>query len=53
MTQIERPTLKRRLLSALEAEPPRIPIVLGLGGSGRTALLLELQDELGNECAQY
>lgn len=53
MTQIERPTLKRRLLSAIEADPPRIPIVLGLGGSGRTALLLELQRELGNERSQY
>ena len=53
MTQIERPTLKRRLLSAIEADPPRIPIVLGLGGSGRTTLLLELQYELGKERSQY
>ena len=53
MTQIERPTLKRRLLSAIEADPPRIPIILGLGGSGRTELLLELQSELGNERSQY
>jgi len=53
VTQIERPTLKRRLLSAIEADPPRIPIILGLGGTGRTELLLELQSELGNERSQY
>ena len=35
----ERPPIERRVLAALDAEPSRIPVVLGGCGSGRTSVL--------------
>ena len=35
----ERPPIERRVVAALDAEPSRIPVVLGGCGSGRTSLL--------------
>ena len=51
----ERPTLERRILSALDesAGAPRIPVVLGGCGSGRTSLLLRLRDLIGRTSCQY
>jgi len=52
----ERPSLERRILSALDGSAgggPRIPIVLGGCGSGRTSLLLRLRDLLGRTSSQY
>jgi hypothetical protein len=52
----ERPSLERRVLSALDgtaASGPRIPVVLGGCGSGRTSLLLRVRDLLGRNLAQY
>ena len=52
----ERPALERRVLSALDdgAEGgPRIPVLLGGCGSGRTSLLLRLRDLIGRPQAQY
>jgi hypothetical protein len=64
----ERPALERRVLEALDvnaanaaapltsASPqtrPRIPVVLGGCGSGRTSLLLRLRDLLGRNATQY
>ena len=52
----ERPSLERRVLSALEgaeAAGPRIPVLLGGCGSGRTSLLLRLRDLIGRPQAQY
>ena len=49
----ERPALEKRLLSALDGEPPRIPVLLGGCGSGRTSLLLRLRDLIGRSDAQY
>lgn len=52
----ERPSLERRVLSALEGSGgagPRIPVVLGGCGSGRTSLLLRLRDLIGRTQAQY
>jgi hypothetical protein len=52
----ERPALERRILSTLEgtgAAGPRIPILLGGCGSGRTSLLLRLRDLIGRAQAQY
>lgn len=52
----ERPTLERRILAALDGSSgsgPRIPIVLGGCGSGRTSLLLRLRDLIGRTQAQY
>ncbi len=52
----ERPFLERRVLAALDGQAgggPRIPVVLGGCGSGRTALLLRLRDLIGRSSAQY
>jgi hypothetical protein len=47
---VERPALERRILDSLEAG--RIPVVLGGCGSGRSSLLLRMQQILG-ERGQY
>ena len=51
----ERPALERRVLDALDGTggQPRIPVVLGGCGSGRTALLLRLRDLIGRATCQY
>ncbi len=46
-----RPAIERRLLAALEATPPRIPVIAGGCGSGRTAMLHGLRERLGTEAA--
>jgi hypothetical protein len=45
--------LERRVLAALEATPPRIPVLLGGCGTGRTTALHALTDRLGREECQY
>jgi hypothetical protein len=45
--------LERRVLAGLEASPPRIPVVLGGCGTGRTTLLHALTDRLGRERCHY
>jgi hypothetical protein len=45
--------LERRVLTALEASPPRIPVVLGGCGTGRTTALYALVDRLGRDQCQY
>ena len=45
--------LERRVVAALEATPPRIPVVLGGCGSGRTTALHALVDRLGRDQCQY
>ena len=45
----ERPAIERRILTALEATPPRIPVIVGGCGSGRTSLLRRLYELLGPE----
>ena len=52
----ERPSLERRVLAALDGSNgsgPRIPVVLGGSGSGRTSLLLRLRDLIGRTETQY
>lgn len=52
----ERPTLERRVLAALDGSSgsgPRVAVVLGGCGSGRTSLLLRLRDLIGRTQAQY
>jgi hypothetical protein len=53
----ERPSLERRVLGALDGsaagQGPRIAVVLGGCGSGRTSLLLRLRDLMGRNQAQY
>ena len=43
----------RRALSALDAVPSRIPVILGGCGTGRTSLLHRLRDRAGRAGAQY
>ena len=45
--------LERRVLAALDATPPRIPVVIGGCGSGRTTLLHALNDRMGRDQCQY
>ena len=52
----ERPSLERRVLTALDGSAPggiRIPVVVGGCGSGRTSLLLRLRDLIGRPTTQY
>ena len=51
----ERPSLERRVLTALDGAggASRIPILLGGCGSGRTSVLLRLRDLLGRQSCQY
>ena len=49
----QRPALERRVLSALGARPPRIPVVLGPCGSGRTSLLTRVAARLGDRRSRY
>ena len=48
-----RSTLTRRIVSALDASPSRIPVIVGGCGSGRTTLLQQLRDWLGKELGQH
>jgi hypothetical protein len=45
--------LERRVLVALDATPPRIPVLLGGCGTGRTTTLNALAERLGHEDCQY
>ena len=49
----ERPALERRVLSALDAEPARIPVLLGGCGSGRTSLLDRVAASFGDRRSRY
>ena len=44
---------ERRVQSALEASPSRIPVILGGCGTGRTFLLERLRERAGRGAAQY
>jgi hypothetical protein len=44
---------ERRVHSAVEASPSRIPVILGGCGTGRTWLLQRLRDRVGRGAAQY
>ena len=48
-----RSTLTRRVVAALDANPSRIPVLLGGCGSGRTTLLRQLRERIGRTQAQY
>lgn len=45
----DRSAIERRILAALEATPPRIPVLVGGCGSGRTSLLRRVHTALGPE----
>jgi hypothetical protein len=44
---------ERRVHSAVEASPSRIPVILGGCGTGRTWLLQRLRDRIGRGATQY
>ena len=48
-----RSTLTRRIASALEASPARIPVLLGGSGSGRSTLLRQMRDRTGPASVQF
>jgi hypothetical protein len=48
-----RSAFERRVLSALEEPPRRIPLLLGQCGSGRTTVLRSLQRQLGPRACHY
>jgi len=48
-----RSTLIRRIATALDASPSRIPVLVGGCGSGRTTVLQQLRDRIGRTTAQY
>lgn len=49
----ERPGIERDILLALDALPARIPVVLGLSGSGRTTVLQRIEILLGEAQGRY
>jgi hypothetical protein len=53
MMTIARPQFERRVLAALDATPPRIPVLVGGCGTGRTHLLRGLRERLGADASQY
>jgi hypothetical protein len=53
MTGAAQPGFERRVWSALDAVPSRIPVILGGCGSGRTWLMQRLRDAAGRGAAQY
>jgi hypothetical protein len=48
-----RSTLTRRIITAIDASPSRIPVLLGGCGSGRTTLLQQIRERLGRTSAQF
>jgi hypothetical protein len=48
-----RSTLTRRVLSALDAAPPRIPVLVGGCGAGKTTLAHLVRDRIGRGATQY
>ena len=53
MTTFEPPTIDRRITATLLEDPGRIPVVVGLCGSGRTSLLHRLAQAFGPRETQY
>src|SRR5436309_12925624 len=48
-----RSLLTRRVLAALDAAPPRIPVLLGGCGSGKTTIVHLLRERIGRGATQY
>jgi hypothetical protein len=48
-----RTTLARRVTAALDASPPRIAVLVGGCGSGRTTVLRQLRERLGRTAVQH
>ena len=48
-----RTSLARRVTATLDASPPRVPVLLGGCGSGRSTLLRQLRERTGRTLAHY
>src|SRR5947199_6531845 len=48
-----RSTMARRVLAALDAAPPRIPVLIGGCGTGKTTLVQIIRDRIGRIATQY
>src|SRR5215212_2401624 len=48
-----RTTLSRRVNTALDASPSRIPVLVGGCGSGRTTVLRQLRERIGRQSVQH
>ncbi|MGE0448600.1 MAG: hypothetical protein AB7Q29_03360 [Vicinamibacterales bacterium] len=48
-----RTSLTRRITTALDATPSRIPVLLGGCGSGRTTLLQQIRERVGRSASQF
>ena len=48
-----RTTLARRVTSALDGSPSRIPVLVGGCGSGRTTVLRQLRERIGRTAVQF
>jgi hypothetical protein len=53
VTSPHRPTLDQRIKTTLTEDGGHIPVVLGLCGTGRSAVLRRVQQELGADRCQY
>jgi len=49
----ERQLIEQRIRTALDATPPRIPVLIGGCGAGRSTLLQRTHDDLGVNVSQY
>jgi hypothetical protein len=45
--------LTRRVMAAIDTAPPRIPVLLGGCGSGRTTLMHQIRERIGPTAGQY
>src|SRR3970040_554277 len=53
MASTMRPSVERRVLALRALPAPRVPVLLGGCGSGRTALLTEIHRHIGDYHCQY
>jgi len=49
----ERQLIEQRIRTALDATPPRIPVLIGGCGAGRSTLLQRIHEDLGVSVSQY
>ena len=48
-----RSTLTRRVLAALDAVPPRIPVLVGGSGTGKTTVVQLIRDRIGRGATEH
>jgi hypothetical protein len=53
VTTFQSPTIDQRITATLLEDTGRVPVVIGLCGSGRTSLLHRLEQAMGSDGSQY